>query len=399
MNDQHAPLTGIRVLEFAGLAPGPFAGMLCADWGAEVLRVDPPHLPGSLGSKDLLARRKSSIQVDLKDPGGSKLIRELVKNIDVIIDPFRPGVLEKLGLDPEELTALNPRLIIARMTGFRRDGKYRNMAGHDINYIAVSGVLSMLGVRGSPPAPPMNLLGDFAGGGLVCFLGIILSLFSRTKTGLGQLVEANMVDGSAFIATSPRLNMKTSLWDGERGTNLLDGGCPYYATYETKDGGYMAIGSLEPQFFAVLAAKLAPYGLSISDSRDDRALWPNIRQQLERIFKLKSRAEWELTFDGTDACVTPVLTQQELEASGYEQRPAVTLSGSPALPIAIKQATQDTSDGKNAGVPGEGWEARPMKPGHAGDKLLRDWMNWKRGSDFYQKNSGIVIGSGSPTKL
>lgn len=215
--------------------------MLCADWGASVLRVDRPTPPGILGSKDLLARRKSSVQVNLKSPEGIAVIKDLVQKVDVVIDPFRPGVLERHGLGPKELLAHNSRLIIARMTGFRRDGKYRSMAGHDINYIAVSGVLSMLGAHNATPSPPMNLLGDFAGGGLVCFLGIVLALFDRTRTGHGQVVEANMVDGSAFIATSPRLNMKTPLWGCPRGTNLLDGGCPYYATYETKDGGYMAV--------------------------------------------------------------------------------------------------------------------------------------------------------------
>lgn len=192
-------------------------------------------------TSDLLTRRKSSIQVNLKSDGGIRLIKDLVKFVDVLIDPFRPGVLEKLGLGPDLLARHNPRLIVARMTGFRRDGKYRNMAGHDINYIAVSGVLSMLGPKDGKPAAAINLLGDFAGGGLVCFLGIVLALFERTKTGKGQFVEANMVDGSAFIATSPRLAMKTPLWSGQRGTNLLDGGCPYYDTYETLDGKYIAV--------------------------------------------------------------------------------------------------------------------------------------------------------------
>lgn len=225
---------------------GPFTGLLCADWGASVLRVDRPvpnaHTNSTLpATRDVLTEGKSSIAVNLKSAAGRKLMKQLLLEVDVLIDPFRPGVLERLGLAPDNLLQRNQRLIIARITGFRRDGKYANMAGHDINYVAVSGVLSMLGRRNERPFPAINLLGDFAGGGLVCFLGIVLALLSRTASGKGQVVEANMVDGSAFIATSPRLNLKTSLWDGPRGTNLLDGGCPYYQVYETRDGQYLSV--------------------------------------------------------------------------------------------------------------------------------------------------------------
>jgi alpha-methylacyl-CoA racemase len=210
------------------------------------LRVDRP-IPQAHTNKvlpatgDILTEGKSSITVDLKKGAGLKIVKRLLSEVDVLIDPFRPGVLERIGLVPVDLLRANPRLIIARITGFRRDGKYANMAGHDINYIAVSGVLSMLGRKNERPLPAINLLGDFAGGGLVCFLGIALALLSRASSGRGQVVEANMVDGSAFIATSPRLNMKTSLWERPRGTNLLDGGCPYYQVYETRDGQYLAV--------------------------------------------------------------------------------------------------------------------------------------------------------------
>jgi alpha-methylacyl-CoA racemase len=187
-------------------------------------------------------RRKSSIAVDMKSPAGIALIKSLLPHVDIVIDPFRPGVLEKLGLGPEEvMLKTNPRLIIARMTGFRRDGKYKMMAGHDINYIAVSGVLSMLGRGHEKPYAPGNIIGDFAGGGAVCFMGILLALISREKSGRGQVVEANMVDGSAYLATMPRLSTKRANWGQARGTNLLDGGCPFYDTYETKDGKYMAV--------------------------------------------------------------------------------------------------------------------------------------------------------------
>jgi alpha-methylacyl-CoA racemase len=217
--------------------------MMLADWGATVLRVDRAVSPGQeCPTGDLLTRHKSSIMVDLKSAAGIELIKNIIQKVDVVIDPFRPNVLEKLGLGPEDvLLCLNPRLIVARITGFRRDGKYSQMAGHDINYIAVSGVLGMLGPATSRPLPPGNLMGDFGGGGLMCFLGIVLALFARVSMGKGQVVEANMVDGSAYIATSPRLAHKTPLWEGPRGTNLLDGGCPYYDVYETKDGLHVAV--------------------------------------------------------------------------------------------------------------------------------------------------------------
>jgi alpha-methylacyl-CoA racemase len=203
-------------------------------------------------TSDLLTRHKSSIAVDLKSPSGQAFIKKLVSYADVVIDPFRPGVLEKVGLGPVVLQSINPRIILARMTGFRRDGRYKDMAGHDINYIAVSGALSMLGGRGKKPLPPVNILGDFAGGGAILFQGILLALISREKTGCGQTVEANMVDGSAYLVTSLRLGTKTYLYDHARGENLLDGGSPFYDTYETKDGKFVAVGALEPQFFAVL---------------------------------------------------------------------------------------------------------------------------------------------------
>jgi alpha-methylacyl-CoA racemase len=213
--------------------------MLLADYGATVLRLDrAPVQP----SGDQLTRRKSSICVNMKSPAGLALIKKLIPHVDVVIDPFRPGVLEKAGLSPEKvLLKLNPRLIVGRMTGFRRDGKYSMMAGHDINYIAVSGVLSMFGRKGEKPYPPGNVVGDFAGGGAMCFMGILLALIARERNGFGQVVEANMVDGSAILATMPRLGTKTAIWREERGTNTLDGGAPFYQTYETKDGKYMAV--------------------------------------------------------------------------------------------------------------------------------------------------------------
>ena len=359
-------LDGIRVLELAGLAPGPFAGMMLADNGASVIRVDrvnPPHQP----SPDVLVRNKSSIQIDLKSVAGRSFFLRLVQEADVLIDPFRPGVLEKLDLDPtEKLLRINPRLIIAQLTGFRRDGKYAKMAGHDINYLAVSGVLSMLGPspclppdgRVLPPTPPGNILGDFAAGGHMCVTGIVMALFARSRTGKGQVVHANMVDGVNYLATMPRISTKIAgQWDKPRGENLSDGGCPYYNVYECKDdGNYMAVAGLEPQFFAKLVEGLGLSDRSWVTQRDDRKLWPEIRAAFQKRFREKERKEWEEIFDRSDACATPVFTHAELEATGYKQRPGVTLTGTPAVDLGSKS----------------GWDVEVLGPGEGGEQALFD---------------------------
>ncbi|KAJ5689346.1 Isopenicillin N epimerase component 2 [Penicillium macrosclerotiorum] len=375
------PLDGIRVVELAGLAPGPFAGLLLADYGASVLRIDRP----SAASGDQLTRRKTSITLDLRDAKSRDVLLRILTATDVLIDPFRPGVLERLGLSPTDvLLKHNPRLIVARMTGFRRDGKYKDMAGHDINYIAVSGVLSMLGRAGDKPYAPGNILGDFAGGGAICFLGIILALIARTNTGRGQIVEANMVDGSAYLATFPRLATKGPAWDAPRGENLLDSGCPYYDTYETKDTGkYFAVGALEPQFYAALLRGLGLDTKSMP-AREDRDNWPALRKIFTRRFKEKTRAEWEAVFDGTDACATPVLEQSELESAGYEQRPAVHLSHTPSHPIQPDEG---------------GWTGGGLMPGDGGVETLRSWMGWEPNKDFQVREDGALVSMDGRAKL
>ncbi|OLN84936.1 Isopenicillin N epimerase component 2 [Colletotrichum chlorophyti] len=382
-----APLTGIKVLEFAGLAPGPFAGMLLADAGASVLRIDravsgtraPPPTP------DMLTRHKASIAVDLKSPAGVALVHRLAADADVLIDPFRPGVLEKLGLGPDVLRKHNRRLVYARMTGFRRDGRYADMAGHDINYLAVSGALGLLGREGEKPHAPWNILADFAGGGAVLFQGVLMALLARTGNGGdGQVVEANMVDGSSYLATFPRFTLKTPLGDSGRGRNLLDGGCPYYDTYETKDGKYVAVGALEPQFFEALANGLGLAGQGWEEGRLDRERWGELREVFSRIFKTRTRTEWEGVFDGTDACCTPVLEYHELETEvGREgdQRPVVTLVESPCLAVTEGRA-EDARRGQGAGVEGSGYVGVPLAPGDGGEEALEKWFGWKRGRDF-----------------
>lgn len=310
------------------------------------------------------------------------MLLSLLDRADVLVDPYRPGVLERLGLSPSDvLLKRNPRLIIARLTGFRRDGKYQNMAGHDINYLAVSGMLSMLGRSHETPYAPANILGDFAGGGAMCFLGILLAWISRQTTGKGQVIEANMVDGSAYLATMPRLATKTPFWGSPRGENVLDGGCPWYTTYETKDeGNYVAVGALEPKFYDMLLT-----GLGLNDAdlppRDDKTQWPSIKEAFEAKFKQKTRKEWESVFDGMDACVTPVLTQAELEREDFEQRLPVTLVGSPGKPI----------------PPGQGdWSGGMTNKGEGGEKILQEWLGWEKGIDYDEGLGGIMTVKPTP---
>ncbi|KAK5012150.1 hypothetical protein LTR60_004532 [Cryomyces antarcticus] len=410
------PLSGLRVLEFAGLAPGklslatelnisraaanpsqgPFTGLLLADYGADILRIDRAH-PSAHSSTpppptaDLLTRHKSSIAVNLKTPAGIDLVKSLVPTVDIVIDPFRPGVLEKCGLSPEKvLLRLNPRLIVARMTGFRRDGKYAAMAGHDINYIAVSGVLALLGRKNEKPYAPANIMGDFAGGGAMCFMGILLALLAREGSGLGQVVEANMVDGSNYLASMPRLGLRHPIWDRPRGDNLLDGGCPYYDTYETRDGKFMSVGALEPQFFAALLKGLDIDPASLPGPREDRDTWPALADLFTRTFKSKARAEWEAIFDGTDACCTPVLTYPELERGGFDQRPPVTLKGSPGIAIADGENDRPAAEGVGIGIEGDGWVSKGLPPGKDGEEKLAKWMGWIRGRQYDLVDGGLV---------
>ncbi|KAI9898322.1 hypothetical protein N3K66_006682 [Trichothecium roseum] len=429
------PLKGIKVIEFAGLAPGPFAGMLLADSGASVLRIDRAASPSTKGSgssssssseppptDDMLARHKSSITVDLKSPRGVALVRRLASQADVLIDPFRPGVLERLGLGPGDLLPLNRGLVYARMTGFRRDGRYRDMAGHDINYLAVSGALDLLGREGQRPHAPWNILGDFAGGGASLFQGILLALLARGNGagGKGQVVEANMVDGASYLATFPRMALHTPLTTtagGGRGRNLLDGGAPFYDTYETKDGLHVAVGALEPRFFARLLAGLGLGGLGWEKKRDDPRRWAELRGLLEETFRGKTRAEWEAVFDGTDACCVPVLSYSELEKSSPsggpggsggpgektregDQRPPVALSETPMLAQARGVDPADAAvRGQGEGVEGGGYRPTLLRPGHGGEAVLADWLGWQKGKDYVVEGGGGLALNEKTSKL
>lgn len=302
------PLDGIRVVEIAGLGPAPFAAMLLADLGAEVLRIERPGARRPAG--DILNRGKAAMTIDLKDAGGVARLRALIDRADIVIEGMRPGVMERLGLGPDVLCSSNPRLIVLRMTGWGQDGPLAGMAGHDINFIAISGALAPLGTPGTPPPPPINLVGDFGGGALYAVMGILAALYERGRSGRGQVIDAAMVDGSAGL-----LAMYLSHIQGARagtgtarGQYFLDGSAPFYRCYVCADGRHVAVGAIELQFWRALLA-----GLGIEEElSQDPEEWPETARRLEAIFLTRSRDEWARHFDGTDACVTPVLGHEEL---------------------------------------------------------------------------------------
>ncbi|MFI5041757.1 MAG: CaiB/BaiF CoA transferase family protein [Acidimicrobiales bacterium] len=316
MQEARGPLRGMRVLEVAGLGAGPFCAMVLADMGADVVRVDRPSSGTGTG---VLGRGKRSITVDLKSAGGVDLLLRLVGAADVVVEAFRPGVAERLGFGPAACLARNPRLVYARATGWGQDGPWSSMAGHDIDYIALSGVLSMIGPSGGPPVPPLNLLGDFGGGGLALAFGVTCALIEAARSGWGQVVDGAMVDGSALLATLIYELVAMGGWREERGANALDGGAPYYATYETADGRWLAIGAVEPQFYRRLLEGLGLAGAPLPE-QGDRARWPELRDAIAAAVRRRTRDEWEREFAGTDACVAPVLTPSEV--AGHPQHAA-----------------------------------------------------------------------------
>lgn len=306
------PLVGVSVIEIASMAPAPFGCTMLADMGAEVTLVDRPGPVLVDHTADPLRRGRRSVVLDLKSPRGVELLLELVAGADVLVEGFRPGVAERLGFGPETVQAVNPRLVYARMTGWGQTGPLAHTAGHDINYIAASGALSTMGPPGTPPVPPTNGLADFAGGGMVLALGVVAALLERTRSGLGQVVDVSMVDGSAMLTAYVLRERSAGRWDAPRGMNLMDGGSPFYRTYETSDGRYVAVGALEPAFYAELLAGLGLDPADVPD-RDDRDAWPALQGVLARRFVTRTQAAWTAVFDGTDACVTPVVDAETLE--------------------------------------------------------------------------------------
>jgi len=304
------PLAGYRVLEFAGIGPGPFCAMVLADLGAEVVRIDRPDGPPGGGPSDILGRGRRSLALDLKNPAHHAAALRLIGRADALIEGFRPGVMERLGLGPAPCLAANPRLIYGRMTGWGQDGPLAQAAGHDINYIALTGALWAIGRAGERPVPPLNLVGDYGGGGMLLALGLLAGMLSAQKTGQGQVVDAAMVDGAALLMAPIYAMLARGRWQNERAANMLDGAAPWYDTYECADGRYLAVGPIEPQFFAILCQRLGLDPARFAD-RMAPAAWPALRAELAAIFKGRARDDWAALFEGTDACVAPVLDLTE----------------------------------------------------------------------------------------
>ncbi|WP_126175932.1 CaiB/BaiF CoA transferase family protein [Tsuneonella rigui] len=317
------PLDGIRIVEFAGIGPGPFCGMMLADHGAEVIRID--RASGSRGgsqpvtSKDVLARGRKSIAIDLKSAEGVALARKIAASADGIIEGFRPGVMERLGLGPVELLADNPKLVYGRMTGWGQTGPYAPYAGHDINYIALAGALAHFGRAGGKPTPPINMVGDFGGGGMMLAFGMVSALLNVARGGEGQVIDAAMTDGTAILMSMMHGMKAMGVWSEDLGVNMLDTGAHFYDTYETADGKFVSIGSIEPQFYAELRARAGLAEDKDFDAQHDRGQWGALKDKLTALFKSKTRAEWDALMEHSDVCYAPVLTMSEAYEHPHNQ--------------------------------------------------------------------------------
>lgn len=358
--ERTGPLTGVRIVELSGIGPGPFAGMLLADMGADVIRVDRPSggsmLAASEPRLDVLGRGKRSIAVDLKHPEGVAVVLDLVAGVDGLLEGYRPGVAERLGLGPDACLGRNPALAYGRMTGWGQTGPLAPTAGHDIDYIAIAGALHPIGRAGQPPTPPLNLVGDFGGGGAFLAYGMVCAILAARGSGQGQVVDAAMVDG-ASILMAPFVGMRaTGMWSPQRGTNMLDSGAPFYDAYRTADDRYLAVGAIEPQFYAALLDGLGLAGADLP-AQMDRNGWPELKARFTQVIATRTRDEWAAVFTGTDACVAPVLEPDEVPAHPHMQvrdsfvdvaglsqpRPAPRFSQtSPSVPAPAPANGQDT---------------------------------------------------------
>jgi alpha-methylacyl-CoA racemase len=357
------PLTGLKVVELAGIGPGPHAAMILADLGADVARVERPHGSLKLGDgRDHLLRGRRSIAADLKSPAGRETVLRLVERADVLLEGLRPGVTERLGVGPDDCAARNPRLVYARMTGWGQDGPMAPRAGHDINYISVTGALHAIGPA-ERPAAPLNLVGDFGGGSMLLVVGVLAALWERERSGQGQVVDAAMVDGSSLLVQMIWSFLGQGGWRDEREANLLDGGAPFYRTYACADGGWVAVGALEPQFYAELLRGLGLDGADLP-AQMDRSGWPTLRARFAAEFARKPRDEWAAVFADMDACVTPVLSFAEVPYHPHirARGTVIDVNGAPQAAPAPRFSRTP------AGDPGA-----PPVPGADTDAVLADW--------------------------
>jgi alpha-methylacyl-CoA racemase len=359
------PLAGIKLLEFEAIGPAPFAGMLLADMGADVLVIDRPAA-SDLGVTrerwyDVMMRGKRSVTLDLKSASGKEAALQLIRRADALIEGFRPGVMERLGLDPATALEANPRLVYGRMTGWGQDGPLAARAGHDINYIALAGVLHAFGRKGEAPVPPLNLVGDFGGGGMLLGFGVVCALLEARRSGRGQVVDAAMVDGASLLAAMFSGLLAGGSWSEERAANVLDTGAPWYDVYETKDGKYVAIGAIEDKFFLELVRSLE---LKDLPAQHDRSAWPRMREIFRKTFKTKTRDEWCRVFEGSDACFAPVLSWSEARAHPH--------SLSRRAYVKLADVEQPAPAPRFSRTPGEARRPPPER-GEGGAGALADW--------------------------
>ncbi len=358
------PLAGIRVIEFAGLGPAPYAGMLLADLGADVLRID------RAGATELfpvqgapIDRGRRSLLLDLKNPEAVELALRAVEKAGVLIEGFRPGVMERLGLGPDIALARNPKLIYARMTGWGQEGPLAKTAGHDLTYLALTGTLEAIGPEGGLPVPPLNLIGDMGGGGAFLVIGILAALLERQRSGLGQVVDAAILDGTVSQLAIVLGLRGGGLWSGARGQNILDGGAPFYRTYRCLDGKHMAVAALEPKFFAALAEGLGLDAAKLAPRQNDRTQWPHLHREFEAVFATKTRGEWAAVFEAADACAVPVLDFDEAALHPHN----------------VARSTFMEEDGNLVPPPSPRFSrsitalSGHFAPGEGGEDVLREW--------------------------
>jgi len=360
-------LSGYKIVEFAGIGPAPMCAMLLADMGAEVLRIDRAEdaaLGISLDAKySLLSRGRKSVAIDLKRPEGVAAAMKLIEKADALLEGFRPKVMERLGLGPDECLKRNPRLIYGRMTGWGQEGPLAHAAGHDINYIALSGVLASIGRKGQAPVPPLNLVGDFGGGGLYLALGVVAGLLEAQKSGKGQVVDAAMVDGAASLLTAIYGMHASGMWSDKRGDNILDTGAHFYDVYETKDGEFVSIGSIEAKFYAELL-KLSGLEGQEMPRQMDRTAWPDLKEKFAALFKTKTRAEWCKIMEGSDICFAPVLSMAEAPKHPHNQ-----LRGTF---VEVEGVVQPGPAPRFSRTPSK-IQRPPAKPGEHTEEALREW--------------------------